>query len=112
MNKDAADEIAGMFFNEATFKPVVEAIHNKKESVTVWPIFEVKGSAGSTVDVCLALDAARATAHAARLRQYQIWQINKNGTKVLVERSHNEAGFAILNTGLQEKLKDYGRSGR
>lgn len=105
------DSIEAMLFDEVTFKPTAEILHNKKEVITDWPIFEIKGSAGQTFDVCTTLESARTIVAGCRLKRYEIWQIDKTGMKKQIMRSHNEAGFAVLNTTLRDKLRSFNGRG-
>lgn len=100
-------DVETTLFNELTFKPTLDAVHAKDGRLETWPRFEIKGSDGGTFDICQTLEMARATIAKARLKRYSIYQLEQGGTKHLVERSHNEAGFAILNTTLQEKLRAF-----
>lgn len=70
-----------------------------------WPIYEIKGTHGTTYDVCETLEGAQLIAKHAKLKRHEIWQINQNGQKVLVERSHNEAGFVTNAFSVLKGLK-------
>lgn len=71
-----------------------KAINATKDYKSKWPLFEIKGTHGTTYDVCETLEAAQLLLKHAKLKRHEIWQINEGGQKILIERSHNEAGFS------------------
>lgn len=91
-----ADDVGGALFHELSFTPTIDNVKEKKVEGTGWPRFEVKGRFGNTMDVCTTLARAHSIAATSRTRTYEIWQIERNGTKTCIERSHNTAGFPII----------------
>lgn len=101
-----AEEILNSLFDEIGLDRDVKRIRDTnadKDYKSKWPLYEIKGTHGRTFDVCETLDHAKAIVKNARLKRWEIWQINQSGQKVLMEQSHNEAGFVRNNAF--DKLK-------
>jgi hypothetical protein len=88
-------DIVNAFFDDLGKKEPRER-SEKQELKSKWPLYEIKGTHGTTYDVCETLEGAQLIAKHAKFKRYEIWQINKDGKKILIERSHNEAGFASI----------------
>ncbi len=94
MNKE--EEILNTLFAElGAERETRKARDTKIDYKSKWPLYEVKGTHGSTWDVFETLQRAKDAIASNKLRRYEIWQVNEAGQKVLVERSHNEAGFGF-----------------